>query len=210
MKKNDDKKVLLHSCCAICSGYAIKHLRELGYEPVSYFFNPNIYPLAEHAKRLEAHKKLCDALDCELIVDEYTPDLYEEVMVDYKHHTEGSERCAKCFELRLLKTVQKANELGINKYTTTISISPHKNFEVLKEVGKSFSNHYNIEFLPIDFKKQDGFLQSNLIAKSLDLYRQNYCGCENSMQSAKGKVQDVKCRITKIHLALSTLPFAKT
>lgn len=185
MQKNDDKKVLLHSCCAICSGYSIKHLRELGYEPVSYFFNPNIYPSVEHTKRLEAHKKLCDALSCELIVEDYASDLYDEVMVGYENHAEGSERCKRCFELRLLKTVQKAAELKINKYTTTISISPHKNFGVLKEVGESFSPYYKVEFLPIDFKKQDGFLQSNLIAKSLDLYRQNYCGCENSIKEVR-------------------------
>jgi predicted adenine nucleotide alpha hydrolase (AANH) superfamily ATPase len=188
LKKNNGK-VLLHSCCAICSGYSIKHLRELGLEPVSYFYNPNIYPSAEYEKRLEAHKRLCDALDCELIVGDYTPDLYNEAMVGYENHAEGSERCTKCFELRLLKTVQKANELKINKYTTSISISPHKNFDILKEVAKSFSEHYDVEFLPIDFKKQDGFLQSNLIAKSLDLYRQNYCGCQNSMQNVTGKVQ---------------------
>lgn len=203
MKKNDGKKVLLHSCCAICSGYAIKHLRELGYEPISYFYNPNIYPSVEYLKRLEAHKKLCDALSCELVVEDYAPDLYEEVMVGYENHKEGSERCKRCFELRLLKTVQKAHELQINQYTTTISISPHKNFAVLAEVGKSFSNHYNIEFLPIDFKKQDGFLQSNLIAKSLDLYRQNYCGCENSMHNRE---QETGNREQKKSLSSSPFP----
>lgn len=181
MKTNDKKNVLLHSCCAICSGYAIKHLRELGYEPISYFYNPNIYPSAEHDKRLEAHKRLCDALSCELVIEDYAPDLYNEIMVGYENHAEGSERCTKCFELRLLRTVQKANELKISKYTTTISISPHKNFNTLKQVAESFSQYYDTEFLAIDFKKQDGFLKSNLIAKSLDLYRQNYCGCENSM-----------------------------
>lgn len=188
MQKNK-AKVLLHSCCAICSGYSIKRLRELGYEPVSYFYNPNIYPSAEYEKRLEAHKRLCSALNCELIVENYEQDLYNEVMFGYENHAEGSERCTKCFELRLLKTVQKAKKLGINKYTTTISISPHKNFAVLKQVAETFSKYYDTEFLAIDFKKQDGFLQSNLIAKSLDLYRQNYCGCEASMQSAKGKIQ---------------------
>lgn len=190
MEKNNNK-VLLHSCCAICSGYAIKHMRELGYEPISYFFNPNIYPSAEHDKRLEAHKRLCAALDCELIIGDYTPDLFNEVIAGYEHCAEGGERCTRCFELRLLKTVQKAKELKISKYTTTISISPHKNFTVLKKVGESFSQYYDVEFLAIDFKKQDGFLQSNMIAKSFDLYRQNYCGCEMSMQNTKGKKQNV-------------------
>lgn len=188
--QTNNQNVLLHSCCAICSGYAIKHLRELGYEPISYFYNPNIYPSVEYDKRLEAHKRLCDALSCELVVEDYESDLYNEAMVGYENHAEGSERCTRCFELRLLKTVQKARELEISKYTTTISISPHKNFAVLKQVGESFSKYYDAEFLAIDFKKQDGFLQSNMIAKGLDLYRQNYCGCDVSMLGAKSNMQN--------------------
>lgn len=188
--QTNNQKVLLHSCCAICSGYAIKHLRELGYEPISYFYNPNIYPSVEYDKRLEAHKRLCDALSCEIVVEDYESDLYNEAMVGYENHAEGSERCIRCFELRLLKTVQKARELEISKYTTTISISPHKNFAVLKQVGESFSKYYDAEFLAIDFKKQDGFLQSNMIAKGLDLYRQNYCGCQNSLLDTKAKIYE--------------------
>lgn len=187
MKENSssNKTVLLHSCCAICSGYPIQYLRELGYEPVSYFFNPNIYPIEEHSKRLEAHKKLCESMNCKLIIEEYIPEIYDEAMEGFENHSEGSERCKRCFELRLLKTVQKAKELGIDKYTTTISISPHKNFNVIKEVGEFFSGYFNVDFLAIDFKKQDGFLLSNLIAKSMDLYRQDYCGCLVSLQRNK-------------------------
>lgn len=194
MKKDNNKTVLLHSCCAVCSGHAINHLRELGYEPISYFFNPNIYPLEEYSKRLNAHKKLCEALSCKLIVEEqeaYSAGLYNEVMTGYENYEEGSIRCKRCFELRLLKTIQKAKELEIKNYTTTISISPHKDFNVIKEVGEFFSNYFNINFLSIDFKKQDGFLKSNLIAKSLNLYRQNYCGCEVSMKRLKANQSDI-------------------
>lgn len=182
MKKGNNKTVLLHSCCAVCSGYSIEHLRELGYEPVSYFFNPNVYPSEEYSKRLESQKKLCKALNCELIVEDYTSDIYNEIMLGYENYEEGSERCKRCFELRLLKTIQKAQELGINKYTTSLSISPHKNFSVIKEIGEFFSNYFAIDFLPVDFKKQDGFLKSSMIAKGLNLYKQNYCGCEVSMK----------------------------
>lgn len=191
MKKNNKKTVLLHSCCAVCSGHSIQHLRELGYEPISYFFNPNIYPTEEYFKRLDSQKKLCEALSCELIIEDYAPEVYNEAMEGFENYTEGSERCNRCFELRLLKTVQKARELGIVKYTTTIPISPHKNFNTIKTIGEFFSGYFNIDFLAIDFKKQDGFLKSNLITKSLNLYRQNYCGCEVSMKRLSSLQDDI-------------------
>ena len=177
-----NNKILVHACCAICSGYPIQYLRELGHEPIIYFFNPNIYPESEYLKRLEAQERLCNALNCELIVGEYGPHVYTESMLGFETHREGSERCAKCFELRLLKTVQVSETLEIYNFTTTLSVSPHKNFNVIKEVAKSVSNDSSINFIDIDFKKQNGFLKTRQIAKGLDLYMQNYCGCEMSMQ----------------------------
>lgn len=180
--KEKNNRVLIHACCAICSGHPIIHLKELGYEPVAYFFNPNIYPSDEYDRRLEAQQALCKAIDCELIVEDYDSKLYNDIMRGYENHSEGSERCKKCFELRLLKSAQKARELDIQNFTTSISISPHKNYKWIKEIGESFSRALDIEFLDIDFKKQDGFLKTNKLSKELVLYRQNYCGCEMSMR----------------------------
>lgn len=184
MKRNKD--VLVHCCCGICSAYPLKSLKEMGYNPIAYFFNPNVQPYFEYEKRMDAQKKLCQALDCELIVDDYMVDFYNQIMVGYENHTEGSERCTRCFELRLLKTIQKARELGIKNYTTSIPISPYKNFDVITQVGETFSKYFNIDYLAINFKKKDGFLKSNIIANDLNLYRQNYCGCINSFLGADG------------------------
>lgn len=182
--KEKDNRILIHACCAVCSGHPIIQLRKLGYEPVAYFFNPNIHPKSEYTKRLKALKILCKALHCELIVDDYMSDLYCEIMEGFENYEEGSARCKRCFELRLLKTAQKARELGITNYTTSISISPHKNFNVLKEVGNFFSEYFSLNFMDLDFKKQDGFLKTCKISKDLNLYRQNYCGCEMSMKKS--------------------------
>jgi len=183
--KETKKKILIHTCCAICSGYPIEYLKELGYEPIAYFYNPNIQPRSEYNKRLKAQMKLCAKMGCELIVEPYSPDIYKEVMNGYENHNEGSERCKRCFELRLLKTVQKAKAMDIENFTTTISVSPHKNYGVVKQVGDFFSTYFNINFLSHDFKKQDGFLKTNQISKNLEIYRQNYCGCDISMKSLK-------------------------
>lgn len=173
----ENKKILIHSCCAICSGHPIKLLKELGYEPVAYFFNPNIQPENEFQKRLEAQKKLCYKLGCELMIENYNPESFEKIALGLESEPEKGARCTKCFELRLNQTAKKAAELGIDTFTTSIVISPHKNFKLITQIGKTISEIYDINYLDIDFKKQDGFLKSNQLAKELELYRQSYCGC---------------------------------
>ncbi len=175
MKKNN--KILLHSCCAICSAYPINKLRKLGYNPVIYFYNPNIQPEEEYILRLETQKKLCKELNCELIVGEYNQKMFEIISFGLDEEPEGGKRCKKCFKLRLHETAKKSVELGIDTFTTSIVISPHKNYKLISELANIIAKNYGVTYLDIDFKKQDGFLKSNKIAKELDLYRQKYCGC---------------------------------
>lgn len=177
----ENNKILLHACCAICSAYPIKLLQEMGYGVVVYFFNPNIYPETEYLKRLEAQEQLCKKFGCELLVEEYEPKMFEIVSFGLDDEPEKGKRCTKCFELRLYQSAKKAKELAIENMTTSIVISPHKNFELISKLGKTMSEKYGINYLDIDFKKKDGFLKSNTIAKELGLYRQNYCGCQFSI-----------------------------
>ena len=178
---SEKEKILLHACCAICSGYPIQLLREMGYEPIVYFCNPNIDSKEEFERRLEAQKKLCKYFNVELIVEDYNPDLYLEYVLGLENEPERGLRCEKCIELRFIETVKKADELGINKFTSSLPISPHKNFKKISELGLNISE----KFLPIDFKKKDGFLKTNKISKELNLYRQNYCGCVFAKDSKK-------------------------
>ena len=175
-------KILLHACCAICSSYPIQHLLELDYEPVVYFYNPNIFPKEEYLKRLVAQTKLCEHFGCELIEGEYIPQNYFDYVRGFENEPEKGQRCDLCFEMRLEETAKKAKKLGINSFTTSIVISPHKNFEKVSQIGMKVANLYGINYLAIDFKKKDGFLKTNQISKSLGLYRQNYCGCKFSLR----------------------------
>lgn len=176
-------KILLHACCAICSGYPITFLKDMGYSVIVYFYNPNIHPQEEYNRRLEAQRTLCRALDCELIDDEYLPEEFYFAAKGLEKEPEKGKRCDKCFELRLRKTAELAKKSGINKFTTSIVISPHKNFAKLTEIGEKIAQEYGLEYKAIDFKKKDGFLKTNKIAKDLELYRQKYCGCEFSICS---------------------------
>jgi len=178
--QKEDKTVLLHACCAICSAYPIEILKSMGYEVFVHFYNPNIYPQTEYLKRLEAERELCKHFGVQLIEDEYNEQEFLDYVKGFETCPEKGERCPLCFELRLRKTAQLAQQLRIKNFTTSIVISPHKNFALLSSIGKKIAQENNLNYLDIDFKKKDGFLKTNKIANSLKLYRQNYCGCKFS------------------------------
>ena len=173
---NTDNKILIHACCGICSGYPIELLRDMGYTPVVYFCNPNLDTKEEYERRLEAQKIVCMYHWVELIAEEYNHEEYLNAVKGLETEPERGRRCDVCIRLRLMKTVEKARELGIKRFATSLVISPHKNFEKITEIGKSLAGE--LEYIAIDFKKKDGFLKTNNLSKELGIYRQNYCGCE--------------------------------
>ena len=175
----NDNRILLHACCAICSGYPISLLREIGYMPIVYFCNSNLDTEVEFCKRLEAQKKLCEYFDVELIVEPYNAKEFLDYVKGLEAEPEKGKRCDKCIEYRLQKTLFEAKKLGVRFFTTSLTISPHKNFNKIAEIGK-YLNDVGVEFLPLDFKKKDGFLKTNNLSKELCLYRQRYCGCKFS------------------------------
>ena len=172
------KKILLHACCAICSGYPISFLQDMGYSVVVYFYNPNIFPEEEYQRRLDAEITLCKHFNCELIIGNYEPEIYYDYVRGLENEPEKGSRCYKCFELRLTNTAKKAKELGIKEFTTSMVISPHKNYEKLTEIGNRIATQEDLVYNSTNFRKQEGFLKTNQISKSLNLYRQNYCGCK--------------------------------
>lgn len=171
-------KIVLHTCCAICSGYPVSYLQDAGYQVIAYFYNPNIYPQEEYTKRLEAQKILCEHSNCKLVEGEYKPDEYYEFVKGFENEPEKGARCDKCFELRLRKTAEFAKSIGVDTFTTSIVISPHKSYEKLTEIAVKIAQEYGLNYLAVNFKKNDGFLKTNKISKELGLYRQKYCGCK--------------------------------
>lgn len=179
----EKKRLLLHSCCGPCSTSVINRLKT-DYDLTIFYYNPNIYPKEEYLKRLSTQKEylIKTGQDIAVIDGTYNDfDLFEKEFSGLENCPEGGDRCKKCMFLRLKKTAQFAKENGFDVFTTTLSVSPHKNASVINELGKIFSKEYNIEFLESDFKKKDGFLISTNLSKQYSLYRQNYCGCKYSL-----------------------------
>lgn len=180
--QNEDNKIILHACCAICSGYPVSYLKDAGYLVSVYFYNPNIYPAAEYEKRLNAQRTLCSHFKVDIIEGEYETENFYACARGLEQEPEKGKRCIECFKLRLEKTAKLCVEKGIKNFTTSIVISPHKNFALLSSLGKQIAAQYGLNYIDIDFKKKDGFLKTNKISRELNLYRQNYCGCEFSIR----------------------------
>ena len=171
--------LLLHSCCAPCSTACLERLTPY-FDLTVYFYNPNLDTLVEYEKRKNEQIKLCNALGVNCIVEDYSKDDFTIAVRGLEGEIEGGKRCNKCFELRLGKTAEKTKQLKCDYFTTTLTVSPHKNSQLINEVGKKVGDEFGVKFLPSDFKKGGGFLRSTVLSNQYGLYRQNYCGCEYS------------------------------
>ena len=177
------KKIILHACCAPCASYPIRKLIEDNYEPVVFFYNPNIYPEKEYIIRRDEIKKYCNNLGIEFFEGEYETEEFYEAIKGYELEPEKGNRCKLCFNLRLYKTALFALENKVDCFTTTLTVSPHKNSAQIFSVAKEIQEKTGVEFIEYDFKKKDGFKISRQIAKENEMYVQKYCGCEFSVRN---------------------------
>ena len=177
--------LLLHACCAPCSSYCLEYLAEY-FSITVFFYNPNLYPADEYDKRAEEVRKLISVLKAKnpinlIVADLDDKEFYSKVK-GMEKLPEGGERCRKCFELRLEKTAELAKEKSFDYFTTTLTISPLKNAQVINEVGEEMAEKYGVRHLPSDFKKKGGYKRSVELSAQFELYRQNYCGCVYSVR----------------------------
>jgi len=176
-----NRKLLLHSCCAVCSSHVISVLAP-DYDLSVLYYNPNIWPRAEYEHRKAEQIRLLREADFCSGVGYFDLDYdHSEFLSRVKgleHEPENGRRCAECFRLRLDATARFATENGFDIFCTTLSVSPHKNSQVINQIGEELSRKYGIEWLHSDFKKKDGYLHSSKLAKEYELYRQDFCGCE--------------------------------
>lgn len=168
-------KLLLHCCCAPCSSAVIEKLKE--YFDITYlYFNPNIFPENEYVLRREQFEKL----GVKVVDIGYEHDKFLDLVKGMENESEGGRRCNVCIAMRMDKAFEYAKSHNFDIVTTTLSISPHKNAEFINLTGENLEKKYKIKYLHADFKKENGFLRSTQIAKQVNMYRQNYCGCEFS------------------------------
>lgn len=163
--------LLLHMCCAPCSIYPLQKLRDEGYAPDGYFFNPNIHPYKEFSRRLETAREFAGKIALTLHVD----DNYDlEDFVKRAVNTDRT-RCVECYELRLRQTAAFALANGYEAFTTTLLVSPYQQHDLIRETAERVAREKNLTFIYYDFR--EGWQEGVQICREMGLYRQPYCGC---------------------------------
>ena len=174
--------MLLHSCCATCAAYPASLLKD-SFDVSLFYYNPNIFPEEEYYKRLADIKILAGNTGITLIIGEYDKGGWNKATKHLAGEPEGGRRCTLCFSFRLKKTAETAKEKGFDIFGTTLSISPHKDSEVITRTGDFLAARIGIDFYRTDLKKKDGFKKTMDLSRKYSFYRQSYCGCKYSIRS---------------------------
>lgn len=176
----EGEPLLLHACCAPCSSAVLERIGDF-FRIDILFFNPNITDRAEYQKRLSELYNFVESFKTKypvsIIEGEYNPSAFFDIAKGLENEPEKGARCYKCYRQRIEKTAQTAAEKGYRFFTTTLSLSPHKNTEWINLIGAEAGKKYGAEFLYCDFKKKNGYKRSIELSAEYGLYRQDYCGC---------------------------------
>lgn len=183
-------KVLLHTCCGPCATGPVPALRKEGFDVLGFFYNPNIHPYTEYARRLQSMQDYARQQGLKMIGEEpYDP-------VEYFQHITFREqrRCQLCYQLRLQKTAQMARSGKFDYFTTSLLVSPFQKHDLIREAGEMAAAQYGVPFLYRDYRAD--YRETINRSKQAGLYRQQYCGCLYSEKerytSAKKKKENPK------------------
>ena len=176
--------ILLHSCCGPCSTACIERLAP-DYDVTVFYYNPCITDREEYERRkanqilfIEEYNRACGCgSKVKFIEGDYLPETYLELVKGLEQEPEGGARCAVCFRQRLFEAARVAEEKGFRYFSTTLTVSPHKNYRLISEIGEEAAAGRDLEYLAFDFKKKAGFQRSVQLSREYGLYRQDYCGC---------------------------------
>jgi len=189
--KKTTPKLLIHACCAPCSSYVIEYLSNY-FEITLLYYNPNIYPEEEFIKRANELKNFVNNFTTKnkvnVIISDYNYSDYNSAIKGLEDEPEGGFRCISCYLLRMEHAANYAKNNNFDYFTTSLTISPHKNSQKINEIGKVLEEKYQIKYLYSDFKKKEGYKRSCELSKQYNLYRQDYCGCIYSQKSRKVEI----------------------
>ena len=191
-------EVLLHACCAPCSSAIVEWLLQHNVRPTIFYYNPNIWPREEYNIRKEESKRHAESLGLKWIDGDYDHEGWRQGVCGLEGEPERGRRCEQCFTLRLVKTAQKAQELGIAYFATTLASSRWKSLEQIERAGhvaeevinntsqpsplSPQSSAFSLHFWAQNWRKGGLQERRNQLLKEYDFYNQQYCGCEFSKQ----------------------------
>ncbi|MFC2092127.1 epoxyqueuosine reductase QueH [Elusimicrobiota bacterium] len=164
--------ILIHACCAPCLCYTMKNIKEKGFSPGVYWYNPNIHAYNEYSKRLMTMGYYMQkSMNAYMIEEAYKPGKWFDMISEY----EKPSRCINCYRLRLNACANYASRNKIRCFTSTLLYSKFQYHDMIKEIAEEASRHFNVEFYYADLRQ--GWKEGISISNEFGLYRQQYCGC---------------------------------
>ncbi|MDI9347300.1 MAG: epoxyqueuosine reductase QueH [Methylacidiphilales bacterium] len=177
------KKILLHSCCAPCSGSVLELLVKSNLEVSVFFYNPNIHPKEEYELRKRENITFAQKLGVPFIDGDYNTEQWFSKVTGLENEPERGVRCSVCFDFRFERTAQYAKEHGFKYFTSCLGISRWKDFEQITRIGNwCASRHTDLHYWDFNWRKQGGSSRMIEIAKAEEFYQQEYCGCVYSLR----------------------------
>lgn len=192
--KGEKPGLLVHACCGPCAAYVLEILKD-HFQIHVFYDNPNIHGPEEYHRRQEALEDVLRQVDphghMTYTPTPYAPASFFRAIKGLEDLGERSPRCEACIGLRLDRAAAKARDLGMDFFVSTLSISPHKDANLINRLGQDLGEAYGVAHLPNDFKKKGGTQASTALCKAWGIYRQDYCGCvfskaERERQSQEG------------------------
>ena len=188
-------RLLLHSCCGPCSAPVLEFLTRF-FQVTLFWYNPNIYPEQEFDRRLNAQLQLIEGMglrdDVMVQVLPREREQWYRATEGLENEPEGGARCTECFRLRLRETARLASKQGYDCFCSTLTLSRHKDPVRINALGERFAEEFGVQWLPSEFKKHGGELRSRQLCEQYGIYRQNYCGCEYSLDHQNRKESEVQ------------------
>ncbi len=129
------REILLHACCAPCSGAVLECLRDSGIRPVVFFSNANIFPKEEYDLRLSELRRYGAVMGVEVVEDAYDHDAWLAAVRGLEREPERGARCAACFRFRLERAARYAASRGLPVLATTLASSRWKDLDQVNAAG---------------------------------------------------------------------------
>ena len=182
---DESNKLLLHSCCAPCSGPLLEKIKVSGIELTILFYNPNIHPKAEYEIRKSENKRFADKLGIEVVDLDYDVQNWFARAKGMEYDPERGARCSMCFDMRFVRTALYAYEHGFSVITSSLGISRWKDMDQINRSGvKAAQNYPGIIYWTYNWRKDGGSDRMYELAKEENFYQQEYCGCIFSLRDS--------------------------
>lgn len=178
-----ETKVLLHSCCAPCSGEVMEAMTASGIDYTIFFYNPNIHPKKEYLLRKDENIRFAEQHNVPFVDADYDADNWFQRAKGMEWEPERGIRCTMCFDMRFERTALYAFENGFPVITSSLGISRWKNMTQINDCGVRAAKPYDgVKYWEFNWRKGGGSSRMIDISKREEFYMQEYCGCIYSLR----------------------------